>query len=475
MGATKSSKGWPTWMRKISTPTTLCQAFETTRSCSPRRKSCCLLGRAGRDTAQPCQVYFVQSGDKAGKYYRRGTRGEWVDIDPPNAPQEYDITVRAASASCVRKGVKFDRAVMLNDVTKIARLALKLPLSFVDRPASAFALFQGLRTPEAAQWCAENFHKKLLPRLAEKIHVYKTEELQEVLEATLKEMDEEVMKSAFPFSGCSALVALLLGNRFLVAGVGDCRVLLLEGEGKAAASSRLLDCEGRLDELEEQLRFWQEGGMVVDGLLRHQHPDLLDEAKRILCAPNVFDVLLTREDELDVKQVRTAYKKLALRVHPDKKNDTVDKKAYQYAFARLEESKEKLEEMIAEDLESCREIRRVLHAEVHTRSGAAALLNVDWTPASDSILEEIEKEAAKAAKELKKKFAKLQAFSKDFSQAEAICDEAVRTMARPCTVESLPRVEALLKEGVQMSRALGLRDLRSPRPVVKMEPQVASC
>ncbi|CAJ1455091.1 unnamed protein product [Effrenium voratum] len=196
-----------------------------------------------------------------------------------------------------------------------------------------------------------------------------------------------------------------------------------------------------------------------------------------------FDVLLTREDELDVKQanqsaerdVRTAYKKLALRVHPDKKNDTVDKKAYQYAFARLEESKEKLEEMIAEDLESCREIRRVLHAEVHTRSGAAALLNVDWTPASDSILEEIEKEAAKAAKELKKKFAKLQAFSKDFSQAEAICDEAVRTMARPCTVESLPRVEALLKEGVQMSRALGLRDLRSPRPVVKMEPQVASC
>ena len=28
-------------------------------------------------------------------------------------------------------------------------------------------------------------------------------------------------------------------------------------------------------------------------------------------------------------------------------------------------------------------------------------------------------------------------------------------MARPCTVESLPRTEALLKEGLQMSRALG--------------------
>ena len=33
--------------------------------------------------------------------------------------------------------------------------------------------------------------------------------------------------------GCSALLALLLGNRFVVAGVGDCRVLLLEGDGKA--------------------------------------------------------------------------------------------------------------------------------------------------------------------------------------------------------------------------------------------------
>ncbi|CAK9067075.1 unnamed protein product [Durusdinium trenchii] len=47
-------------------------------------------------------------------------------------------------------------------------------------------------------------------------------------------------------------------------------------------------------------------------------------------------------------------------------------------------------------------------------------------------------------------------------------------MARPCTVESLPRTEALLKEGLQMSRALGVRDLRSPRSVVVMEPKSAS-
>ncbi|CAL1144249.1 unnamed protein product [Cladocopium goreaui] len=427
---------------------------------------------------QHSHVYFVQSGEKAGKYCRQGAggTGQWVDIEAPHAPQDYDIKVRAASASCVRRGTKFDRAVILNDVTKIARLSLKLALSFVDRPASGFALFQGLRTPEAAQWCAENFHKKLLPRLAEKIHVYKTEELQEILEATLSELDTEVMKSAFPFSGCSALLALLLGNRLVVAGVGDCRVLLLEGEGKASSASRLLDCEGHLEDEEEQLRFWQAGGMVVDGLLHHQQAEKLDDAKRILCAPSVFDVLLAPDDELDVKQVRGAYRKLALKVHPDKQKDkdSVELKAYQYAFARLEESKERLEAMIEEDLEACKQMRRVLHAEVHTRSGAASLLGVDWTPASDSILEEIEKDALKAAKELKKKFSKLQAFVPDFRQAETICDEAVRTMARPCTLESLPRTEALLKEGLQMSRALGVRDMRSPRSVVVMEPKSAA-
>ena len=88
------------------------------------------------------------------------------------------------------------------------------------------------------------------------------EELQEVLEATLRDLDTEVMKSAFPFSGCSALLALLLGNRFVVAGVGDCRVLLLEGEGKGAQATRLLDCDGRLSEEEEQLRVWRSGGMA---------------------------------------------------------------------------------------------------------------------------------------------------------------------------------------------------------------------
>ncbi|CAE7570454.1 PIN1 [Symbiodinium natans] len=428
------------------------------------------------------QVFFFQTGDKAGRYVRRGTGSEWEDIDPPHTPQEYELLVRAGSASSSRRGTKLDRAVILNDVTKIARLALKLPLSFVDRPASAFALFYGVRNADAAQWCAENFHKKLLPRLAEKIHVFTTEDLQSVLEATLRDLDSELLtgtgSACSPYSGCSALLALLLGNRLVITGVGDCRVVLLEGEGQAASATPLLEKAGSLEDPEEQQRFWKAGGMVNGGLLYHQQPEQLDDVHRILCAPNVFDALLADSEELDEKQVKAAYRRWALRVHPDKQTGAecdADRRAFGLAFARLEESREKLEAMMAEDLESCRELRRVLHAEVSTRAGAATLLGVDKAAATDSIIiEEVAKEAERAAKELKRKIAKLEVVAPDFRQAEAICDEAVRTLARPVAAEALPRSEALLREGAACSRALGLRDLRFPRPVVLMEPKSVS-
>ncbi|CAE7860642.1 PIN1, partial [Symbiodinium microadriaticum] len=427
------------------------------------------------------QVFFFQTGEKAGSYVRRGTSAEWQDIDPPHTPQEYDLLVRAGSASSSRRGAKLDRAVILNDVTKIARLALKLPLSFVDRPASAFALFYGVRNADAAQWCAENFHKKLLPRLAEKIHVFTTEDLQGVLEATLRDLDGELLSgpgsACSPYSGCSALLALLLGNRLVMSGVGDCRVVLLEGEGKAASATPLLEKAAGLEESEEQQRFWKAGGMVSNGLLYHQQPEQLDDVHRILSAPNVFDVLLADSEEIDEKQVKAAYRRWALRVHPDKQTGAecdADRRAFGLAFARLEESREKLEAMIAEDVESCRELRRVLRAEVATRAGAAALLGVDKAAATDSIIEEVAKEAERAAKELKRKISKMEVVAPDFRQAEAICDEAVKTVSRPMAAEALPRSEALLREGAQSSRALGLRDLRFPRPLVLMEPKSVS-
>ncbi|CAJ1444939.1 unnamed protein product [Effrenium voratum] len=257
------------------------------------------------------QVLFLQEGARAGAYCKQDpSTKKLVEIGEPHVPQDFKAAIRGATASWIRKGVKMDRAVLLNDITKIARLALKFPLSFVDTPACAYALFQGLRNAESAQWCAENFHKKLLPFLAEQIHTYDTVELRKLLERTLEALDSEILKSAHAFTGCSAVLVLVLGERIVMAGVGHVRVVLLPEKG---SPRELLACTGSLDDAFEIERVRNANGIIRDGLL-YGILDGLDEATRILNARSVFEVLqLDPGGPLDEKQVRTAYRKLALR------------------------------------------------------------------------------------------------------------------------------------------------------------------
>lgn len=413
------------------------------------------------------QVYFVQIGEKAGQYLTKDPQGAFQEVDPPHTPVEHQVTVRAAGASAIRKGAKLERTVLLTELPKIARLALKFPLSFVDTPASAFAIFQGFRSAEAADWCAKNFHTKLIPLLATKIHSWDTKELQGVLKQVLQELDAELLKSTHAFSGCAAAVVLLLGSRLIISGVGQVRAVLLFEDG---STNQLLRCTCDYQSPGAERERVEAEGAVLHGGLLHRRVEGLEDADRILAARHPFEVLqLEAGGPADEKQVRTVYKRLALKVHPDKAGSDANKEAFNRAFARLESAKEAVEILLSHDAEACRELHKVLRAEVHTREGAAELLGVDKvaTNATESVAEEAEK----AAKAQIRKLEKLQGVARDFAQAEAMCKEAVETLRRGCTPEALPRHEALLRLGVPTSRAMGARDLRYPTPIVKMEPE----
>lgn len=417
------------------------------------------------------QVYFAQVGQRRGRYFRRDpTTQKLEEASVPHVPMEHPISTTAASASCVRKGVKLDRAVLLNDIAKIARLALKFPLSFVDQPSCAYALFQGLRNADSAQWCAENFHKKLLPLLAGKIHTYERRELQDVLAKTLEALDAELLRSAHAFSGCSALLALVLGDKLVVAGVGRVRAVLLPDKGPP---KQLLTCTGDPCEPRELERIEKIGSIVWDGIICTSFEGS-DDATRILAARHVFEVLqIEPGGPTDEKQVRSAYRKLALKVHPDKQTDATKLDAHKRAFARLDSAKEAMEAMLGEDAECCREMHRVLRTDVHTRAGAGALLGVD--PAATLDVAAVSAEAEKACKDLVKRLAKLQqAALEHHDRAVAACHEAVATLQRGSTAEALLRHEAQLREGLSASRTMGARDLRWPDQVVLMQPETAS-
>jgi len=418
-------------------------------------------------------VYFSQLGSRMGQYLMEDpvSEGSFREVDTPHTSSDFPVVARAAGASAVRRGAKMERTVLLNELPKIARLALKFPLSFVDTPASAFALFQGLRSPEAADWCAKNFHTKLIPALAAKIHTWQTRELQDALKKVLRELDAELLKSPHAFSACNAVVALLLGERLVVCGIGQVKAVLLFEDG---STKPLLVGTCDLGAGAERERVEAAHGIVHEGLLHWSGAEGLDEAQRILHARHEFDVLeIEAGGPSDEKDLKKAYRKLALRVHPDKISDEGRREAFNQAFARLEAAREALERMLDADGEACRELHRVLRFQVHTREAAAELLGVDKVVSWDT--ERLVEDAEKASRKLIKGLEKMEGVAGGTHKlAVAMCREAVETIRRPNSVEALPRQEALLRVGLSTSRAMGARDLRFPSPAVLMEPESTS-
>ncbi|CAE8645465.1 unnamed protein product, partial [Polarella glacialis] len=215
---------------------------------------------------------------------------------------------------------------------------------------------------------------------------------------------------------------------------------------------------------------------VVHGDVLYRSSECLElnDAQRILRARSPFEVLQIPPDgPVDEKQVRTAYRKLALRVHPDKRSQEEDLDSFNQAFTRLETAKEAIESMLSADVAACRELHRVLHAEVHRRDVAADLLGVDGTATYET--QQVAEEAEKASKKGIAKLAKMEHIaSADHERAVAIYKEAIETLRRPASKEALPRQEALLRQPMSTSRALGARDMRFPAPVLAMKPESVS-
>lgn len=481
----------------------------------------------------PSQVFFAQRGDQRGKYLIRADGGGWSVCPAPHVGEDCPIEVFAASASALRRPTsptadgpgaagdaapapgavpgpapeKLQRAMVIAEMPKTARLALRFPLGFLDTPAAAYALFSGLRgSAAAAQWCCAQFHQRLLPEIAKRIHGWWDSEaempeellyrgshvgsLAEVLKQTLLALDRDLLSGQHGFGGCDAVLAVLVGENLVVACAGQATASLLfqDAEPLALLVPKEEDEEGAPASALGQLRKGRvsENGVLLghNGLLRTARsawdadeaaagaPAGEDAVGRILRAPDAFSVLgVSASGPEGGSEVRTAYKKLALRVHPDKVRDA-DADDAKAAFERLESASRAVEAMTEHDVTSCRELHRMLRCDAFTSRGAASLLQVE----ADAEEKQVEK-ALKKAEEVLVKLQNVKDADSEVRRGLEACRAASETL-RIVRNGSAPGTagERLLGEGLSASsarcRPLGLRDLRGV--IGAPEPRTAS-
>lgn len=449
----------------------------------------------------PSQVYFAQRGEQRGKYFLKGDGGGWTVCPAPHVSMDCPIEVRAAAASVLRPlppttsggrpsdaERKFERAVVIAEMPKTARLALRFPLGFLDTPACAYALFSGLRgSAAAAHWCASQFHQRLLPEVAKRIHGWWDSEaempeellfrgshvgsLAVVLREHLESLDRDLRAGPHGFGGCDAAVAVLVGESFVVAVAGQASATLLFDDAEPIPLLPLeeRDFESTVFGKTRAGHASEQGALLSSsGLLRRaksawdaevaaSDSATQDAVVRILRAPDAFALLGVQPGGPDsAAEVRATYKRLALRAHPDKVRgcDPLDAKA---AFERLETAAKAVEALMELDATACRELHRVLGCDPFTLKGAAAALQVD--PDAD------EKQVEKAAAKMKDALSKVQSV-RDVEGEVRRCMDTLRESQETLRIArhgNTPGAsgERLLLEGVGAANAggLGLRDL----------------
>lgn len=412
---------------------------------------------------------------------------QYVPCDPPHDPVAYSINV-SAGASLVGSSdtdtslPERPRTLLLKELVPTGR-AMKKPLFFLDQPASCFVLFEGVRGSAAVDYCSKNFHTKLLSKLSSQLQYWSDALTQKLISSIFEELDAELLQQgATCYDGVSVGVAILLGSRLTVATLGAVRGLLLPPNGEV----RELGSQHRnLEEGPERHRIDTLGGEVISGehngrqRLMVRAPlrprqvavcqDQASEIQRVLeSAPDSFATLgFGPEDPIDGKSAKASYRRLALKVHPDKAPEDQKERA-QEAFAKVEAALERVETLCDQDAKATSELHKVLVAAgnitdaVMSRAWARSVLGID----EGAALEDAEKHVKKLRKtfELFGSFADGRLAQPDAARAGQLLEQALEVLSAPVPSGAL--------DAVPMARALGLRDLKRPRAIVTAAPQI---
>lgn len=233
----------------------------------------------------PQQGLFWRSSDPE-RFYEFDEKTQSYTPVHRGASIEHELRVNVDASSIHQKeGVREDRHVIVRDLARAAQ-SLRMPIDHLERPCALFGLYDGHRpapaigtteksealtfddsVPVCAEFCARNFHLKLLPRLSEFKGNWDDARFVAALRASFDEVDADFLTSrGVVADGCSAVVALLTGRRLFVANVGRAAALIgeeaLDGTWR---SSRQTVCH--VPQLPAEMRrICAAGGSVVRGL-----------------------------------------------------------------------------------------------------------------------------------------------------------------------------------------------------------------
>jgi len=433
-----------------------------------------------------------------GRYLKvDSVTNSYVDCDMPHDPIEYPLVVNTGASLVGQTDEDLNapdrpRSMLLKELVKTGA-AMKTPLFFLDQPAACFALFDGVRGGAAVEWCSKHFHTKLLPQLSASITSWHDPDLRDLFQSILAELDVQLVQQAgCCWEGVSVSIALLLGDRLVVASLGGTHALVIGPNG----SWRALDGRHSPVSAEEQKRIKAVGAEIegeasgcgvvqapfVHKSLRprewqiQEETTAEEEVRRVLeASPDVFATLgLSPEDTVDGKAARSSYKKLALKVHPDKAPEELKVRAKE-AFDKVEKAAAAVEAFCETDVEATQCLLRVLHGAGSSKASMTRATAVTVLGAEDDVTPE---EAGKKGRELREQITKLGMLTDgnyghpDQAEAVRMIEEAAEAIAEPSALTASKGEGFTALKPVQVTRALGLRDLKLPRKVVSSEAQI---